>query len=424
MGTINKSLFQDFEARKRLLLLIIMWSLPNSIFGLNLGLALLFLNGLLTPGLKARIEVVKQSKLLSWTATFFGLYALSALWSDYQADVGGALEVKSQLFSLPFIVMLNGGIDTTLREKLIQGFIAGCVIALMICVLGAFYYGFEEGWSSDLWIYMKLTRPIGIQPIYFSLYCVMGLFLAIRRLPADLRQVSKHWLFYCAMLLLVGVVLLSSRMEMLVMMAVGTAWLLYRATKEGWLGKALVLAIVGMMLLAGLVALSPTNRARFKEMLSINQSYKEDKWGGRAIRWEKWKATVEVASKHWLAGTGIGDMQQELDKQYLKNGLMPAYQFHFNPHNQYLQLFLVLGVPGFLLFIAFMIWLFKQTASYVAEQGYFNDFRLFLLVFYLSIITESMWERQWGLSFFLLFAALFLTQPKAVSTSVNESTKT
>lgn len=418
------NLLQDFETRKRLLLLMTMVSLPNSIFTLNLGFALLFLNGLLTPGLKARVESVKHSKLMTWTATFFGLYALSALRSENQSEIGGALEVKSQLFSLPLIVLLNGGIDSILREKLIRAFIMGSVIALLVCIVGAFYFGFAEGWSSDLWIYMKLTRPIGIQPIYFSLYCVMGLFLAVRRLPADFRLPSSKWLLFSAIMLLIGVVLLSSRMEMLVMLAVGTGWLLFRARREGWLGKAMLLAVVGVMLLAGLVALSPTNRARFKEMLSLNQSYQQDKWGGRAIRWEKWKATVQVASDNLLLGTGIGDMQQELDKQYLKNDLMPAYQFHFNPHNQYLQLLLALGIPGLCLFLGFMTWLFLQAGVYLPQQGYFNDFRLFLLVFYLSIITESMWERQWGLSFFLLFAALFLTQPNSASTPAHESLKT
>jgi hypothetical protein len=64
--------------------------------------------------------------------------------------------------------------------------------------------------------------------------------------------------------------------------------------------------------------------------------------------------------------------------------------------------------------------LFRHSVELDPWQLFFSDFRLFLLVFYLSVITESMWERQWGLSFFLLFVALFMIQPKTASTTVHE----
>ncbi len=410
----------DFETRKQWLFVLAFVSLPISIFSLNLSFALLFVNGLFSPGLKERIGQLQENGLLKWTSLFFALYSVSAIWSENTSTIAGALEVKSQLFSLPLLAIINGGFITQLRESIIRSFIFSCLAAILICLLGGFYFGISEGWNSDLWVYDKLTRPIGIQPIYLSLYCVMALFFSIRRLPSKLDLKNQFLKLLTPGILIIGIVLLSSRMEMLVMLAVGGSWLIYKAAREGWLAKAMVLALAGVLILGGLIALSPTNRARFQEMLNLKQSYQEDHWGGRAIRLEKWKCALEVWAEYPLLGTGIGDMQDKLDKKYLEKGLTPAYLLHFNPHNQYLQILVVLGIPGFLLFLVFMTKLFRYSVELDPWQVFFSDFRLFLLVFYLSVITESMWERQWGLSFFLLFVALFMIQPKTASTTVHE----
>jgi O-antigen ligase len=71
-----------------------------------------------------------------------------------------------------------------------------------------------------------------------------------------------------------------------------------------------------------------------------------------------------------------------------------------NAHNQYLQTWMENGLPGLMLFLFCLLFPFlekKLTSTHI----------VFLLIFSLMCLTESIGERQKGIVFFTLFQTLF-----------------
>ena len=210
---------------------------------------------------------------------------------------------------------------------------------------------------------------------------------------------AATWAFHFYMM----VILLSSRMELLVLLFVSFLALGYY---DGKVAKRWLMAVFKMLVLASitvfLLGMFPVNKARYVEMVDIEQDYKENQWGGRSIRIHKWLNTMELISEQPFLGTGAGDMQEKLMETYKKNDFLIAYDLKFNPHNQYLQTWASSGMIGLFLLLAILLYsliyaIDSKNALYIA----------LVLVIALSMLTESMLQRQKGLVFFSFFLLFF-----------------
>jgi O-antigen ligase len=123
------------------------------------------------------------------------------------------------------------------------------------------------------------------------------------------------------------------------------------------------------------------------------------------MRWEFWKAGINILKKHWLLGVGTGDVAHAFSKSYdeIKSELNPEYRLR--AHNQYLTFAVALGMLGFIpILYFFFLWIKirpkAQNRNYLAW--------VFLIISFLSMINEDTLETQAGVSFIVYFACLFL----------------
>jgi O-antigen ligase len=269
-------------------------------------------------------------------------------------------------------------------------------------------YG-EIGWL-DMITYEKLAGTVAFQPIYLSFYVVFAFFALwfLYSMPRFGGQVffgHKRLVYPLMFFFFAAVVMLSSRMEIMVLFATFAVMILTYAGKEGARRRKYLIAFTIMLILAVLMITgSKENKQRFTEMVDVEADYTQNKYGGRSIRFHKWLNTIECWSEQWLIGTGTGDMQHELNETYRKNEFSLALQYSFNPHNQYLETLLTLGLPGFSLLGSWMLSL--VVAGWRSKNALLLAFGLIVSM---SMITESMLERHWGLVFIALFSAVLLT---------------
>lgn len=260
----------------------------------------------------------------------------------------------------------------------------------------------------DYFTYEKLATNVGIQPIYLSMYMVFALFGVLWDfflqpkigLTKAGKLMASVWIFHFYMM----VVLLSSRMELLAMIFLGTLliiWLTYKMEKRNWFSALFKILVLGSVTIV-LIGVFPINKARYEEMIDFKKDYTQNKWGGRAIRIQKWLNTLELISEQPLIGTGTGDMQDELQKVYKRNNFDLAYNNHYNPHNQYLQTWASFGLIG--LFFLFGIFAVSFKYSISSDNMLYV---ILVLLLALSMITESILERQKGVVFFSFFLLLF-----------------
>jgi O-antigen ligase len=106
----------------------------------------------------------------------------------------------------------------------------------------------------------------------------------------------------------------------------------------------------------------------------------------------------------------------EVVKSYAKNKFAIGYEKRFNPHNEFVQIAVALGLVGFSLFVAMFV-LGIQSAVRYKNYLYLS----FHLLFMLSCQTESMLSRQKGVVFFAFFSGMLCFSYQASSAKTKPS---
>ena len=399
---------------------LVVFTLP-AYFGFvnSWAIVLLFLVWLFTNDFSTLPGYLKK-RSLGWFFIGYFIWSLIAIsWSENKDVAWVTLGHTASFLVLPFLLLYSNRIVCRHLRGVIRVFYwTNFVLSIiMLGLAGISYYNHTPALAHDLdyFTYEKLALQVGIQPIYLAMYMVFSMFAVWWDfflqpkvgLTKEGKVMAGIWIFHFYMM----IVLLSSRMELLIMLLLASVlilWLELKKSKKRWplgLFKVLVLGSVTIIL----IGVFPVNKARYEEMIDLNKDYTQNRWGGRAIRIQKWLNTFELIAEQPFLGTGTGDLQDELQKVYKKNHFELAYVNKFNPHNQYLQTWATYGIPG-LFFLLGIIVVSLRYAWGRKNPLYF--ILIFLLAF--SMITESILERQKGVVFFsfflLLFAAYYLNE--------------
>jgi O-antigen ligase len=258
-------------------------------------------------------------------------------------------------------------------------------------------------------VYENLARASGLHPIYLSMWILFALVAYVqdqilstphevmlphdRILPPKMHNPQGYGRHGAYLLFTVYMVTqLSSRMAMLTGLAMTAVFLiiLIRQGKFRWsiAGGLAMLMLIPFLL----IQVNAVNRSRVGEMVDLQADHSTNRWGGRSLRIAKWKNTLECYAANPVLGTGAGDFQTELDSVYRLNRLESGFINRFNSHNQYLQTLATLGPVGLLLLLSSL--LFPLWRAW--QQHQWESLMIFMILL-LSMLTESMLERQKGL---------------------------
>jgi O-antigen ligase len=185
---------------------------------------------------------------------------------------------------------------------------------------------------------------------------------------------------------------LSSRMALLTALLVLTASVFFLARTGRLRPIHLPLLLLALLLPWALINGNKVNQSRYQEMVNLKGTYQSDRWGGRALRIQKWKYTLHCYLQFPLLGTGAGDFQKELLDTYRQNDFSPGLEHRFNSHNQYLQTLATLGPLGLALLLACLF----LPLRWHWQDRYWLGIATVLLVA-ASMLTESLLERQKGI---------------------------
>lgn len=114
-----------------------------------------------------------------------------------------------------------------------------------------------------------------------------------------------------------------------------------------------------------------------------------------------WNTSIDFVLEHPF-GVGTGDRKDELRDYYRAQGMDTFANKELNPHSQYLQTAMSIGIVSSL-FLIFSLF-------YYCLKGFKNAYYpLIALVslFATASLFESILERQWGILFFMFFLSVF-----------------
>jgi O-antigen ligase len=107
------------------------------------------------------------------------------------------------------------------------------------------------------------------------------------------------------------------------------------------------------------------------------------------------------------------DARNILAIEYKKQGYNNEASLRLNSHNQFLETQLTFGITGTLV----LLWLL--FGPLLRKGGITNPviYKAFLIIILTSSLFESLFVRQWGIMFFVLFYCIQVFIPRSIENS-------
>ncbi|MBX7203336.1 MAG: O-antigen ligase family protein [Bacteroidia bacterium] len=149
-------------------------------------------------------------------------------------------------------------------------------------------------------------------------------------------------------------------------------------------------------------------RMRFYQLLwewnYFRQGHQDASGHTLRMKLEFWQTALGIIYEHPLGGVGIGDVPDAFRHAYQQRNSWLDTQWQMTSHNQYLYIAVAAGLPGLILFIFLLVWPCRNMQKLAWEA----PFVFFMLIAWISMLTEDTLTTQAGITFVAFFYAFFL----------------
>lgn len=271
---------------------------------------------------------------------YYGLQLAGGMWSANADAWAFSLEVKASMVFLPIVAGMPG---TSIRKAFWWSVVWSLVVYLAgRLALAGWHHGVEG--DPGHWRYTGLAGDV--HPTYLSLHAAVA-WLGLGQFGGSLRL---RWALTGMLALSIG--LLGSKAGILAAVGVSAAGLLLR-----WVRKpeedsgAIHVGLSSTFMVILLITAGLTASGRFQEMrtaAAVVESESAPVSSSSAGRVAVWRSSWELLTEHPF-GVGTGDVTDELQTIYERDGIVYAQDRRLNPHNQWLQAGVAFGWPGMLM---------------------------------------------------------------------------
>ncbi|MBN1199453.1 MAG: O-antigen ligase family protein [Bacteroidales bacterium] len=354
--------------------------------------------------LKRIIRTTHRQRILLFTVLYL-VYLTGLLYSHNMDYARFDITVKLSLLVFPLLfATIDGRVFSFLRINYIfLTYIAGCIAASVACLTLA-WLGYLESGDTGQFFYMRLSvfHHSGYLAMFLNFAIVIIVFLSMNH-----RYHLNHWHRILIVLLVIFfnlmVVLLSSKMGILSLLVIyllmSAIFFFSKPTRRKAIFPLAMMATVILLML-----FLPQTRARVEGTTNVVEhidSLKPDTQESTGERILVWRSAWNIIQHHPLFGVGTGDVKDALLEEYASQGITYAYSRNLDAHNQYIQTYLSVGLTGFVLLIAMLVW---PAILALTRKDFIYFF--FVLLFAMNLLTESMFENQAGSVFYAFFNAL------------------
>ncbi len=353
-----------------------------------------------------RAEWIRLSPMFGYAV----LCGLGMLWTQSPEQGWNVLRVQIPFWLLPLLLLFRPRFESEWQHiPWREAFVAGNIIVFFLCLTHALLRYAQQP-NLDWFSYGELVYWLNLHPAYSTWYAGTAVFFLFSGFsPAkhffkdNLKIVNR--VIY--VILISYIFLLNSRGTVIAfILSFAVYSLLHQrrkfkeqgAMQPSWFRPWVVLVLVGVLVTLSL----PRSRERIFSATQTREVSAEQ--GSSGIRLEIWKAALREVDAQSLIGHGTGGVKAVLLEQFSLSSFDLGLEAEFNAHNQYLQSYLMLGLPGLLLMLTILGILFQRARG----QGDYSMLAAWLMLV-LAMMSESMLERQMGVLPFAFMAAWSLT---------------
>lgn len=344
--------------------------------------------------------------------TFPLLFVVSLLYSSNIGYGILSIEKRISLFLMPLVFSTVPGWDKERTDKFFFCAYLSALLAAVVCLGIAAYSFFSLGQNTFFW--SALTRPLAFHPGYFSFFIAVPMLWLIHDListwntrPVWFRIAAVSSAVFLSLFL----ILLASRVQLFLFYLTVILLFLWRWKK---LSKGQLIFMLVFLAISAFVIANTFIKDRINNISSI--TYKLDdpteKFNELTIRLALIECSWEVIRENWAVGVGAGDSYDELEKVYYQKNYKYGYSDHQDPHNEYLNTLVSLGLPGLGLLLATF-----ALSLYLGWKRSDPVHVSFILIFAVSCLLESMLSQQKGIVLFSLFNSMLVFKESGANTA-------
>jgi len=350
--------------------------------------------------------------LINWkkivvSASIYGLFVASSLYTD---DSDRALKLLSRL--IPFFVFPIGFalVPNSMYKRLMDRFIKVYTICCSLLGLIIFAYCLSLHTTDINYLFSEISNNFwGFEdhPIYISLYFGIAIILLLLKSEKTILNIVNF------AIILFALVFLSRKGNIISLIIALLPVLIFNAKKLAN-RKYWVYYFIGLLIVVGAsFVFNDFMINRFKELLEFDQiaGTTNTSTGIRSIIWQ---TAVDLSAESPIFGHGLGSVQDLIDASFVRNGYGKlTLVLRYNAHNQYLQIALMSGYLGLLIFLSILV--------YIANKIKHVKYALCVFLYIaLCFMFESLLERQNGVIITALFFNLFLFLPQQEKEAILE----
>lgn len=334
----------------------------------------------------------------------FCWYLVALSFSDNLTYGWKDIESKLSFFLFPLIlIMTYRSWNTKFVQMVKDGIIAGVLISMLLSFGRAFMCKIDGG----EFCFRNNQFGFNMHATYLSVIYILSVFFVFERKWGFKREMMLKIIFLLTAL--AGIYFmrsLSSFVATAVLIGGSFLWFVISSRKWAYLILIPLLIIVGILMIKRLPAISGeinTTTAILKDYAKDPDSFIRRKvnWNeSNTVRIVVWTFSFEIIAEHPM-GVGTGDVKDQLNSVYRKNGYTLFADNQLNTHNQFFQTGIALGVGGmiilFLVILGPVILTFRKPDPIISA---------FVTLIFITCLFESYLERQAGI---ILFSFVLIT---------------
>ncbi len=367
--------------------------LPLSTSAITLLAILTLICWLLAGDFTEKFAEIFSNPVVLAVLAFLALLILGLLWSP---DVATGLEVIQDRWKIALLPVFLTAVSYRRRSLYVNFFLAGLTTAMLITFLAWF----------DLIHYADVTPEHLTRKTFHVVYnplLAFGIYLVLHEAVWGRRRVlGRTALFGLASVMTFNMFITEGRAGQLVFLVL-MALLLFQIFKTSRLKAAVaVLVLIPTVFGAGYF-FSPPFKQRVDTACQEIGQFQQNPNTSVGLRLLYWQNSWDIIRQHPWLGVGTGGFEAAYSQVNKENS--PRYFTTDNPHNQYILIAVMLGIPGVLALLAIFAVMFRQA---IVLDDRWQRIRFAFPLFFLTIMVTESYLKVYETSFFFaLFTAVF-----------------
>lgn len=345
-------------------------------------------------------QSMQRNRHILLMAFYVLLHILALSWSPSRIEGLEKIFLRLPLLLLPPAFILMDPRQNLVSRVRWAFIFSTSIISLFLLARGAVLWSVGNGWP------VYLTFSPFVHPAYLAMAVGSSIFLLFGSQRKESSTLSTAKVAAIA-ILLVTLMSLSSRAQILSVLGIGTLWAITVVIRRSGERRTLAYVALALIVIVPLGYGQLMKNARMRQGVAELHNLETDdvdetSTGSRIILWRE---SLDLAlAQPWGYGTGHG--KEALTQRLADIGRVRLALKHPNTHNQYLGDVLSVGVQGCLALIL-MLLVPALATRHSAVAGTIPVIALISM----SLITESMLERQTGVALVAFLITILTYRP-------------